>query len=105
MIILAPIAAVLIQLAISRSREFIADARGAEILGDPLPLASALQKLEMNAGRTPMEVNPATSSLYIVNPLRGGLSGLFRTHPHTTERIKRLHAMARPEALWAAGIR
>lgn len=105
MIILAPIAAVLIQLAISRSREFSADAGGAEILGDPLPLASALHKLEMSANHAPMEVNPATSPLYIVNPLRGGLTGLFRTHPHTAERIKRLHAMARPEALWAAGIR
>lgn len=106
MIILAPIAAVLIQLAISRSREFSADAGGAEILGDPLPLANALHKLELSATtRAPMEVNPAASPLYIVNPLKGGLAGLFRTHPHTAERIKRLQAMARPEALWAAGIR
>ena len=105
MIILAPIAALLIQLAISRSREYSADAGGAEILGDPLPLASALHKLEMSAGRTPMEVNPATSSLYIVNPLRGGLTGLFRTHPDTAERIKRLQAMARPEVQWAAAVR
>jgi heat shock protein HtpX len=105
MIILAPIAAILIQLAISRSREFSADAGGAEILGDPLPLASALQKLEAGAGRAPLDVNPATAPLYIVNPLKGGLSGLFRTHPHTDERIKRLHALARPEALWAAGLR
>jgi heat shock protein HtpX len=103
MIILAPIAALLIQLAISRSREFSADAGGAEILGDPLPLANALEKLEAAAGRAPLEVNPAASPLYIVNPLRGGLSGLFRTHPHTAERIKRLHALARPEQLWAAG--
>lgn len=105
MIILAPIAAVLIQLAISRSREFSADAGGAKILGDPLPLASALQKLEMSAGRGPMDVNPATAPLYIVNPLKGGLTGLFRTHPATAERIKRLHALARPEALWASGVR
>lgn len=105
MIILAPIAALLIQLAISRSREFSADAGGAEILGDPLPLANALQKLETGASRAPMDVNPAVSPLYIVNPLRGGLTGLFRTHPDTAERIKRLHAMARPEALWAAGLR
>lgn len=105
MIILAPIAALLIQLAISRSREFSADATGAEILGDPLPLANALRKLEMNASRHQMEVNPAASPLYIVNPVRGGLSSLFRTHPDTAERIKRLHAMARPEALWAAGVR
>jgi heat shock protein HtpX len=105
MIILAPIAALLIQLAISRSREFSADAGGAEILGDPLPLANALQKLEMGASRVSMEVNPAVSPLYIVNPLHGGLTGLFRTHPDTAERIERLHAMARPEALWAAGLR
>ena len=105
MIILAPIAAVLIQLAISRSREFSADAKGAEILGDPLPLANALHKLEMSANRSPVDVNPATSSLYIINPLRGGLAGLFRTHPDTAERIIRLQALARPEALWAAGIR
>lgn len=104
MIILAPIAALLIQLAISRSREFSADAGGAEILGDPLPLASALQKLEAGANRAPLDVNPATAPLYIVNPLKGGLSGLFRTHPHTEERIRRLHTLARPEALWAAGL-
>ncbi len=104
MIIIAPIAALLIQLAISRSREFSADAKGAEILGDPLPLANALHKLEMSANRAPMDVNPATSPLYIVNPLRGGLTGLFRTHPDTAERIMRLQALARPEALWAAGI-
>ena len=102
MIILAPIAALLIQLAISRSREFSADARGADILGDPLPLASVLDKLEAAAGRSPMEVNPVASPLYIVNPLRGGLSGLFRTHPDSAERIKRLQAMARPEQVWAA---
>lgn len=105
MIIIAPIAALLIQLAISRSREFSADAKGAEILGDPLPLANALHKLEMSANRSPVDVNPATSSLYIINPLRGGLAGLFRTHPDTAERIIRLQALARPEALWAAGIR
>ena len=105
MIIMAPIAAVLIQLAISRSREFSADAGGAEILGDPLPLASALQKLEMSADHTSMEVKPAAAPLFIVNPLRGGLTGLFRTHPDTAKRIERLHALARPEALWAAGVR
>ena len=104
MIIIAPIAALLIQLAISRSREFSADAKGAEILGDSLPLANALHKLEMSANGAPMDVNPATSPLYIVNPLRGGLTGLFRTHPDTAERIIRLQALARPEALWAAGI-
>src|SRR5690606_10056071 len=87
MLILAPIAAVVIQMAISRSREFSADAGGARILGDPLPLASALEKLEWAAGRVPMQASPATSHLYIVNPLVGGLGGLFRTHPQTSERI------------------
>ncbi len=94
MVILAPLAAVIIQMAISRSREYAADAGGARILGDPLPLASALEKLEWAAGRVPMQASPATSHLYIVNPLVGGLSGLFRTHPQTSERIARLRAMA-----------
>ena len=93
-IILAPIAAMLIQMAISRSREYLADAGGARILGDPLPLASALEKLEWAAGRMPMQVNPATSHMYIVNPIAGGLAGLFRTHPATAERITRLRAIA-----------
>jgi len=93
MIVLAPIAALLIQLAISRSREYAADAGGAQILGDPHPLANALEKLEIVARRVPMEVNPATSHLYIVNPLHGGLAGLFRTHPSTQERVARLRAM------------
>jgi heat shock protein HtpX len=93
-IIVAPLAAMLIQLAISRSREFSADAGGARILGDSLPLASALEKLEQGADRHPMEVNPATSPLYIINPLHGGgLLGLFRTHPATAERVARLRAM------------
>jgi heat shock protein HtpX len=95
LIFVAPIAALLIQLAISRAREFSADAGGARILGNPLPLASALEKLEWAADRAPMHVNPAASHLYIVNPLRGGLVGLFRTHPATPERIARLRAMAR----------
>jgi heat shock protein HtpX len=92
--ILAPIAAMLIQMAISRSREYLADAGGARILGDSLPLASALEKLEWAAGRMPMQVSPATSHLYIVNPIAGGVAGLFRTHPATAERIARLRAMA-----------
>lgn len=94
MIILAPIAAMIIQMAISRAREFSADAGGAQILGDPLPLASALEKLEMAAGRVPAHVSPAASHMYIVNPLRGGLLSLFRTHPASEERIARLRAMA-----------
>ena len=93
MLFLAPIAALVIQLAISRSREFKADAVGAEILGNPLPLASALEKLEWSAKRQPMALNPATSHLYIVNPVLGGLASLFRTHPDTTQRITRLRAL------------
>jgi heat shock protein HtpX len=97
LMIVAPIAATIIQLAISRSREFGADAGGAQILGDPVPLARALEKLEraaesMHTGR----MNPATSHLYIVNPLRGGgIAGLFSTHPNTQERIRRLREMKR----------
>jgi heat shock protein HtpX len=94
--ILAPIAAVLIQLAISRSREFEADAGGAELSGRPRALASALQKLEAYAKRVPMpEANPATTHLFIVNPLRGdgGLASLFKTHPPTEQRVARLMQM------------
>ncbi|CAG0967575.1 heat shock protein HtpX [Anaerolineae bacterium] len=95
MVFLAPLAATLIQMAISRAREFSADAGGAQILGNPVPLASALQKLEAAAGQAPARINPASSHLYIVNPLHAGaLAGLFRTHPPTEERIKRLMAMA-----------
>lgn len=95
MLFLAPIAALIIQLAISRAREFKADADGAAILGDPLPLASALEKLEWSVKRQPpMAVNPSTSHLYIVNPVMGGLAGLFRTHPATEQRIMRLRGMA-----------
>jgi heat shock protein HtpX len=95
MMIVAPIAALLIQMAISRSREYGADAGGAEILGDPMPLANALEKLEQAAHATPMDVSPATSHLYIVNPLHGGIAGLFSTHPNSQERIARLRAMPR----------
>jgi heat shock protein HtpX len=110
MIFLAPIAALIIQMAISRSREFSADAGGAEILGNPLPLASALEKLESYArsfvpGTAPMqqqEVRPATAHLYIVPPLTGGLANLFRTHPVTEERIARLRAMAMGSPVRAA---
>ncbi len=101
LIIVAPIAALLIQMAISRGREYMADAGGARILGDPLPLASALEKLEWAAGRAPMPVNPAASHLYIINPLRGDIAGLFRTHPDTQERIARLRAMARSDVALA----
>ncbi|WP_299757463.1 zinc metalloprotease HtpX [uncultured Chloroflexus sp.] len=92
---LAPIMALIIQMAISRSREYMADAGGAQILGNPLPLASALEKIEWAASRMPMEeARPATAHLYIVNPILGGLAGLFRTHPETHKRISRLRAMA-----------
>lgn len=95
-IILGPIAALLIQLAVSRSREYQADKTGAQVSGDPLALASALQKLQTNVARVPSPVaQPVFSHLYIVNPLAGrSLSGLFSTHPPLDERIRRLQAMA-----------
>jgi heat shock protein HtpX len=95
MIFLAPIAAMVIQLAISRAREFEADAAGARMSGQPLALADALQKLEASVQARPMHVAPAAAHLFIVNPLaNGGLTNWFRTHPTTEERVKRLHAMA-----------
>jgi heat shock protein HtpX len=94
MIFLAPVAALLIQLAISRSREFSADAGGARIMGDPLPLAAALEKLEEHKlAYATVPVNPSTMHLYIVPPMTGGLANLFRTHPATAERVARLRAM------------
>jgi heat shock protein HtpX len=94
MLILAPLAAMLIQMAISRAGEYRADRVGAEISGRPQALASALQKLEAEARRRPMQLNPSAAHLAIVNPLRaGGVSGLFRTHPPTEERVRRLEAM------------
>jgi heat shock protein HtpX len=96
MLILAPLAAMLIQMAISRAGEYRADQVGAEISGRPASLASALLKLEAEARRRPMQLNPTAAHLAIVNPLRsGGLSGLFRTHPPTEERVRRLEEMAR----------
>ncbi len=100
MIFLAPIAAVIIQLAISRSREFLADAGGAQILGDPLPLAHALEKLEAHShspAYAPVRVNPSTQHLYIFPALGGGIAALFRTHPHTEARVERLRAMAQEQ--------
>ena len=94
MAILAPIAAMLIQLAISRAREYQADASGARIVGRPWGLAKALEKMEMASSMTPMEPAPATAHLYIVNPLSGrGLANLFSTHPPIQERVARLRAM------------
>jgi heat shock protein HtpX len=94
MIILAPIAALLIQMAISRSREYEADATGARISGNPLGLASALRKLHAGSQRIPLDANPATAHMFIVNPLRGGgIVSLFSTHPPMEERIARLESM------------
>ncbi len=94
-VLVAPIAAMIIQMAISRSREYIADEHGAAISGAPLSLASALRKIEGLAQRVPMHHgSPATAHLFIVNPFVGGLAGLFRSHPPTEERIARLEQMA-----------
>jgi heat shock protein HtpX len=104
LLILAPLAATLIQLAISRAREFEADRGGAEICGDPTALAAALKRIEAIASDISLpsaETHPATAPLFIVHPLHGSaLSALFRTHPPTEERIRRLLAMAsgRPAA-------
>jgi len=103
--LLAPIAAMLVQMAISRSREFDADREGAEISGRPLWLASALQKIERAAEVIPNEeaqTHPATAHMFIINPLHGGgLAGLFSSHPSTEERIARLRAMAGQPAVTA----
>jgi heat shock protein HtpX len=97
--ILAPLAASLVQMAISRSREYEADAMGAAICGNPLWLASALERIHAFAHAIPnraAEANPATSHLYIENPLSGGgLASLFSTHPSTEDRVARLQEMAR----------
>jgi heat shock protein HtpX len=97
-VIVAPIAAMLIQFAISRAREFDADRGGAVISGDPQALADALVKIERNAKGIALdtaEAHPATAQMMIVNPLTGsGLAGLFNTHPSTDERVARLRAMA-----------
>jgi heat shock protein HtpX len=96
MMILAPIAAMLVQMAISRSREYEADKGGAKLCGNPLYLASALRKLEAANSRSPMpKVNEATAHMFIVNPLRGkgGLKSLFSTHPPVEERVRRLESM------------
>ena len=94
MIIFAPLAATLIQLAISRSREFAADDTGARIHGNPESLARALEKLEMATSVRPLPVNPAVAHMFIVNPLKGvNFAGLFSTHPPLEERIRRLRAM------------
>jgi heat shock protein HtpX len=97
MVILAPLAAGLIQMAISRSREFGADATGAKLTADPMALASALRKIEAYArGTPPATTNPSTAHLFISNPFKGGagVANLFSTHPSTAERVERLERMA-----------
>ena len=97
MMVLAPIAAMLLQMAISRSREFEADRTGAAFINDPEPLARALEKMQLAAKKIPMDVNPAQASMYIVNPLSGrqvNFARLFMTHPPTEERIARLRGAA-----------
>ena len=94
LVILAPIAASIIQLAISRQREYAADAGGAELCGNPESLASALLRLEQGAAAMPMQVNQAAEPLYIVRPFKGkGLNALFSTHPPIEERVRRLRQM------------
>ena len=94
LVILAPISATIIQLAISRQREYAADAGGAEICGNPESLASALLRLESGAQAMPMQVNQASEPLYIVRPFKGkGIAGLFSTHPPIEERVRRLRQM------------
>src|SRR5579862_2160193 len=94
MMILAPIAAALIQMAISRSREYDADAASAKYTGTPYELISGLQKLETYSKQIPMEANPSTAHLFIIKPKLGfGLGNLFSTHPSTEDRIRRLQAM------------
>jgi heat shock protein HtpX len=94
LVLLAPLAATIIQLAISRQREYSADATGAEIAGNPESLASALLRLEAGAQAMPMQVNQATEPLYIVKPFSGGgIASLFSTHPPIEERVRRLRQM------------
>lgn len=103
---LAPVAAMLVQAAISRSREFEADKAGAELTGRPMWLADALAQIDRSARQTlnaPADANPATAHMFIINPLHGGLSGLFASHPATEERIARLRAMAGVPERPAAG--
>ena len=97
--ILAPLSAVIIQMSISRNREYMADTGGAKVSGNPLYLANALRKLESYKEYYPLESNPATSPLFIVHPFSGKnlLSSLFSTHPPTEERIRRLESMALQE--------
>jgi heat shock protein HtpX len=99
-LIVGPLAATLLQLGISRQREYLADASGAKLLGQAAPLADALESLERASKTIPMQVNPATESLYIMNPLSTrGMSKLFSTHPPIEERVRRLRAMDAADSL------
>ena len=94
MMILAPIAAMLIQMAISRSREYDADAASAKYVGSPYPLINGLQKLDSWSKRIPMDASPATAHMFIIKPFTGeSMMRLFSTHPSTEDRIARLQAM------------
>ena len=95
MIILAPIIALVIQLAISRAREYKADETAARLTRRPLDLASALKKIRYGAEKIPLDANPGTAHMFIMNPLRGGLAGLFSTHPPVEERVARLEKLSR----------
>ena len=98
LVVLAPISASLIQMAISRTREFSADRGSAEITGNPLALASALQKLESIGKKVPMNGNPAFEPVLIINPFSGGgLQSLFRTHPPTEDRVRQLQELAKQQ--------
>jgi heat shock protein HtpX len=93
--LLAPVAAFLLQMALTRSREYEADRTGARLIGDGEPLASALEKIEAGVRAVPMNIAPAQSSMFIVNPLTGrkmSLGHLFRTHPNTADRVARLRS-------------
>jgi len=97
MSIIAPMAAMIIQMAISRSREYLADATGAQIAGNPAGLAGALEKLGAYSKRLPMDANPSTAHMFIVNPLSGrSMMSLFSTHPPIEERIARLRGVRPP---------
>lgn len=107
MAIVAPIAALLLQMGISRSREYLADETGARISGDPMALASALEKLNYAARRVPMQPEPATASLYIVNPfagMGGALMNMFSTHPPMEKRVARLRELAGLSGQFVAAI-
>ncbi len=101
--IVAPLAAAIVRAAISRARESAADETGAQITGTPLALASALEKMQQAVQTRPMEVNPAISHLFIVNPLKGGdfVMGLFRSHPPIPQRVERLNQIARKMGTYA----